>query len=94
MWEFENDKWIDNCIWNSVDNDWLKIVVIRFKNIKICMTIIVIHIIFTKIEAAEQSKLKMLIFATWLLSHDQHIVVYVISAKIEAAELKTSIFAA
>ena len=49
-----------------------------------------IHMIFTKIEAAE---LKMLIFVTWLLLHDQHIVVYVISAKIKAAELKILIFA-
>ena len=30
-------------------------------------------------------------FATWLLSHDQHIIIYIISAKIEAVEFKMSI---
>ena len=34
---------------------------------------------------------KLVCFATWLLSHDQHIIVYIISAKIEAAKFKTSI---
>ena len=30
-------------------------------------------------------------FATWLLSHDQHIIVYVIFTKIEVTKFKTSI---
>ena len=50
---------------------------------------IIIHIIFAKIEAAE---FKMSIFVM-IIVHDQHIVIHMISAKIEAAELKTSIFA-
>ena len=40
--------------------NWLKIIVIRFKYIKIC-NIIITHMIFAKIKAAE---LKMLIFVT------------------------------
>ena len=96
MWEFENDKWIDNCIWNSVDNDWLKIIAAEFKNIKICMTIVVIYIIFIKIKVVEQSEFKMSIFMTWLLfmiNIMQHIIIHMIFTKIEVTEFKMPIFA-
>ena len=90
MWEFEDDRWIDNCIWNSINNDWLKIVAAEFKNIKICMTIVVIHVISAKIEAAD---FEMSIFIIELChSWSVHIIIHVISAKIEAAESKMLIF--
>ncbi len=66
-------------------HDWLMIVVIEFKYIKICGMIIA-HVIFAKIEAA---KLKMSIFV-FMTSID--LIIHVMSAKIEAAGPKTPIF--
>ena len=53
------------------------IVAAEFKNIKICV-VIIIHMIVAKIEVTE---FKMSNFATELLSHDEYKVIHVIFAK-------------
>ena len=91
MWEFEDDRWIDNCIWNSVDNDWLKIIATELQEHQnLC------HNCNNSCDFCKNWSywVQNTNFVTWLSSHDQHIIIHMISAKIEITESETSIFAA
>ena len=51
---------------------------------------IIIHVIFTKIEVTEFQDVN---FCSMIVIYNQHLVVHMIFAKIEAVRLKMSIFA-
>ena len=91
MWEFENDRWIDNCIWNSIDNNWLKIVAAELQKYQnLCHNYNNSHDFCKDWNHWVQD----VNFATWLLLHDQHIIIHMIFTKIEVTEFKMPIFAA